>query len=216
MKKCWLHLPLPQIAVVYYSPTDNLALKCVQVWVRLNLQWICICLRLQMTIESYPEIINIWCSRNHNLKYHWTLLCYRSDPVLLCSVASHRSSIEICRSSDMNVCNRNFPLKEKTRSQIPVWPFGISGYVSLTVFHCVFWDALPYKNWNRDIVGIDECLWSIDISVVGTGDEWSAAWGWNCVWSTRLKAVQSGDKKTECLLVKCLSVQHSKSAVLWK
>lgn len=46
----------------------------------------------------------------------------------------------------MNVCNRNFPLKEKKRSQISVWPLGISGYVSLTGFHWVFCDSLPLQN----------------------------------------------------------------------
>lgn len=173
MKNCWLHLPLPQIAVVSYSPTDNLALKCVQVWIRSNLQWICICLRLQMTTESYPAIINIWCSQKHNLKYHWIVLCRGSDPALLCrSVASQSSAIAIYRSSDTNICDRNFPSKEKKGSWISVWPLGISEYVSLTAFHSVFCDSLPLQKINRDIVRIDECLWSTDIFVVGARDEW--------------------------------------------
>lgn len=53
----------------------------------------------------------------------------------------------------MNVCNRNFPLKENKRSQISVWPLGISGYVSLTVFHWVFCDSLPLQNINQGHCG---------------------------------------------------------------
>lgn len=53
----------------------------------------------------------------------------------------------------MNVCDRNFPLKEKKGSQISVWPLGISGCVSLTVFHSVFCESLPLRKIKRALWG---------------------------------------------------------------
>lgn len=114
--------------------------------------------------HSYPEIINIWCSRNSNLSSNIVeQFSVTSDPVLLRrSIACHSCSIEIDRSCGLNVYNMNFTLKERKWSEVSVWPLRISGYVYVSF--------LPFVN-PRDIVGVDECLWSTDISVVGTSDK---------------------------------------------
>lgn len=104
--------------IVYLSHGSG---HIVQIQVRSSFQWIYVCCRLEVSVDHYPEIINIWCSQNHN---PFSSVTEQSSVTccilfLLCrSIVSYSYSIEILQELWFKCIYCQVPLKENQRLQI--------------------------------------------------------------------------------------------------